>query len=49
MKTAWDYARPDEIAERARLDADKAVNQAARRKLYNRLLKRKQAFENASQ
>jgi len=45
MKTAWDYARPDEIAERARLDADKAANQRDRRKLYNRLLKRKQMME----
>lgn len=44
--TAWKYARPDELAERDKLDADRTANQAARRKLYNRLLKRKQKAEN---
>lgn len=43
--TAWDYARPEELEERAKLDADRAANQAARRKLYNRLLKRKRKAE----
>ena len=43
--TAWDYARPDDLVERDRLDADRTANQAARRKLYNKLLKRKQKAE----